>query len=708
MQTINVPGVGQINFPDDMSHENIVAAIENDILPKATAAPQKESNVLDKVGRANDVGKAVAGWVGKNAYTGLKRGLVDAGQGIKQLGMRAGELVNLLPKGGADAYTKQTDAERAAFDAENPAQNFLGLQTGRLAGSTLPFMAMPGGVAGSVIKRAGTGLLSGMATGAAQYVPEGNSRIFNTALGGLLGLSAPVATAAIAKGANAIKGGTEAPVQKAVIEAGEKAGVPVFAADVSNNPAIRGLSTALEDIPIIGMRGKRNEQMLAAQNAAGNLTGQLSDEMLSTPFGGRTGMKVIEKAAQGSGVRAKGAQALLTEIKNAGDDWNRIAQTSQNTQLFRAKLLADKKYEKLSQAADRYGPVDTDNIISAVNGMIKKEDSAVLKNKDLLKTLNEIKDGLFEKQPAQEASKILNQFGEPVTQATSASTAPRGLNYTELRDFRSDLSDRISDYFKGSNLAIGKKGVGLLQSLKMQTDKTLNKFATENGPELKTLWQNADNFYQSAVAPAKDRLLAQSLKNADPDTIYSKWIMQGDKKDRATRFYKSLDAKGRAAVRYGMVNKAYQAALKDTGEGMFSPGRMAAELEKVKGARGVLFNGADKAEIDGFTNLMRHIDRSYQAINKPDTGVKTIPYIVAALAGGATMMAPGATAAAAAATGGLKLLMTTNAGRRLLLASSRLKAGSPQMQKVADNITRFLERGAVVGGVNALSPSPEQ
>jgi hypothetical protein len=244
--------------------------------------------------------------------------------------------------------------------------------------------------------------------------------------------------------------------------------------------------------------------------------------------------------------------------------------------------------------------------------------------------------------------------------------------------------------------------------LKMQTDKTLNKFATENGPELKTLWQNADNFYQSAVAPAKDRLLAQSLKNADPDTIYSKWIMQGDKKDRATRFYKSLDAKGRAAVRYGMVNKAYQAALKDTGEGMFSPGRMAAELEKVKGARGVLFNGADKAEIDGFTNLMRHIDRSYQAINKPDTGVKTIPYIVAALAGGATMMAPGATAAAAAATGGLKLLMTTNAGRRLLLASSRLKAGSPQMQKVADNITRFLERGAVVGGVNALSPSPEQ
>jgi hypothetical protein len=34
MPKVNVPGVGQVNFPDDMSHDQIVNAIETDVIPQ--------------------------------------------------------------------------------------------------------------------------------------------------------------------------------------------------------------------------------------------------------------------------------------------------------------------------------------------------------------------------------------------------------------------------------------------------------------------------------------------------------------------------------------------------------------------------------------------------------------------------------------------------------------------------------------------------
>ena len=43
MAVVNIPNVGSVNFPDSMSQDDILSAIENDILPNyagATATPQ--------------------------------------------------------------------------------------------------------------------------------------------------------------------------------------------------------------------------------------------------------------------------------------------------------------------------------------------------------------------------------------------------------------------------------------------------------------------------------------------------------------------------------------------------------------------------------------------------------------------------------------------------------------------------------------------
>jgi hypothetical protein len=41
MPLVNVPGVGRVNFPDTMSREEIIEAIERDILPSQSGAVQQ-------------------------------------------------------------------------------------------------------------------------------------------------------------------------------------------------------------------------------------------------------------------------------------------------------------------------------------------------------------------------------------------------------------------------------------------------------------------------------------------------------------------------------------------------------------------------------------------------------------------------------------------------------------------------------------------
>jgi carbamoyltransferase len=55
MPTVNIPEVGAVNFPDTMSQEDIIKAIQNDILPKARAPepePSKDTGIFSMTGRA--------------------------------------------------------------------------------------------------------------------------------------------------------------------------------------------------------------------------------------------------------------------------------------------------------------------------------------------------------------------------------------------------------------------------------------------------------------------------------------------------------------------------------------------------------------------------------------------------------------------------------------------------------------------------------
>ena len=585
--------------------------------------------------------------------------------------------------------------------------------------SSAPLMAIPGAEALPLVGRGAgfvepvtSGIAQGAATGASEYVNPDESRLMNTGIGGILGGGAGGLFHGIGilgnKAYNAVKGVFTDPQKQAMYELAKQHNVPISASDImSDNPIIKSFGSFIDKVPFIGTRGFRQKQMEGAKSAAEDVTDQFRDIMDTMDYGGRTGMKRLNDIAQGgNGNRAKQARNLLEEINNSDHDWNQIMQTSGNFKLFRSKMIADRKYDRVAEIADQFGDVNTSNIDKAVNNMIRQENKSVLKNEGLLGLLGKIKQGLNEEVPGTPASGILDEMGNPLTAEIPAAMSPVKMNFTQLRQFRSDLSDRISDYFKGDNAAIGRKGAGALQAIKDQIDLSLNKFAQSNGNMLKTAWQNADDFYKTAVVPAKDRKLAQALKNDDPDMIYTKFITTGSREGgkgtgRAQRFYNALDNKGRAAVRYGMVSDAFEHALKD--DGQFSPAQFAGYLERFTTAKNVVFNATEKAEIDGFKNLMRSVQRSFQELNLPDTGVKSIPYV---LAGAATTASPKTMASIAGVTYATKLLFTTDAGKRFLLASSRLKENSPAFQNAVNVFNRMIQSGIEQQGIGMVQDNP--
>lgn len=644
--------------------------------------------------------------------TGVERTTTGVMQGINDLVRYASndKVGNDFKKGlDRTAQAREADFQNAVNAHPNYAEG--GAITGGV-GASIPAMAIPGFGEGAVTRAVTSGLAQGGLMGASQYVNPNESRLLNTIVGGATGGIVSGALSGLGKlgtkAYNAAKGNFSSPEEATLYNLGKQYNVPTMAGDISSSEPIQAVNKALDYAPVLGTRNLRATQMDAAKVAAQGVTNDAEANMINTQYGGLTGLKKIQEVAQSNNpARAQAAQNLLEEVKNSGDDWNKIIQTSGNVRLFRAKLIADAKYNKVSQLADQYGPVDTRNIVKTVNNMIGNEAKGVIKNEGLLNTLNKIKQGLFEQQPAQAGSSLVDTTGQQIIPNQESQLIPRQLNYTQLRQFRSDLGDEISDYFTGKNAAIGAKGVGALQAVKNQIDTSLNRFSQINGEGLKTAWRNADNFYSTYVTPAKDRLLANALKNANPDEVYGKFITRGYRVDgkgsgRALDFYNALDEKGRSAVRYGLISDAFHNAYKPE-TNLFSPGQFANSLDQKAVGSNIFFKGQDKDTLEGFKNLMRHVERSYQALNLPETGVRYIPASVVGIMGAGSFFRPGLTALTAGFSYGLKKLFTTDAGKRFLLSSSKLRAGTPAMNNALQTLKNIFSQGAAS---TAVQPYP--
>jgi len=657
---IEVPNVGQVEFPDDMNDSQIARAIERDIL-KMEPLPQQQG--------------------GSGPVSAFFRGAGDFGSlgfGDEAIGGVAAPILKTIrpdlfgDQSYGDIYKQTRDTVR-----QQNAQAFQDHPVATIAGGLAGSYWMPGS-AQTLAGRAGLSALTAGGYGfGSSEADTMKGRAKDAAPYAAFGVALPVAAAPVFKAINAIKGGAIDPAAQYLMDLGKKWGIRLSADDVSSNPALKAAGQGLEEIPFIGTRGYRSGQNQDAITAARGLASQTQDQMLNTQF---ENVDQLRQVAQSGGKRAAKAQEVLTDIANTGDDWQKVADVSARAKLLNNQITADKNYDVVEGLASKFGNVPIPNGMEAIDDAIQRASLSRSPDTALISKLSTLRKNLSQ--------------GEN--------------NYSQLKATISSLKSDIRAGQQGKNGAVSSEGAAVLQGLNSAVIKDMDAFAQANGPELGQAWKKADTFYRSAVVPYKDTQIASALKNAAPDEIYGKFITTGGAEGgrgttRATKLYDAMDTKGRSAIRYGMVQEALsKASNADTGS--FSPAKFASEFDRVAAAKGVFFKGADKAEIDGFKTIMRHVERSNVAINKPETGVKNIPYLIGgAVAAGGAYFDPESTAAVITSVYGLKKLLTTPAGRNFLLSSSKLKAGSPQMQKALDNFIKAAQLTTVAGSSNAMN-----
>ena len=263
---------------------------------------------------------------------------------------------------------------------------------------------------------------------------------------------------------------------------------------------------------------------------------------------------------------------------------------------------------------------------------------------------------------------------------------PPDTSYARMRRLRSDLGDM-------QRTATEPATARYLGQIKTALENDMTTFTTQSGvPALHQAQRQADQFYRTRVVPYREGALAKAIEKDVPDEIYGKFVRQGA--DRAQQFYNGLDPRGQAAVRYGMVQEATDAATNGALD-VFSPAKFAQSLGRIQEASGVFFRGQPQWEMNGFRRLMAHAQRAGQYAENPPTGQRTI---AGALFGAASTVDLATTAQIWGSAKGLQLLFMSRPGRNFLLAASDLQPGSPAFTRRLDQFLRSPAVAPVVAG----------
>lgn len=597
-------------------------------------------------------GKSTLGQMVPPPVAGMTQGVIDTVSAPAQL------ITHTLGSNAMDAPVNALE--------QNYQQNMMPSTGGRMVGQALPLIATMGG--------------SQAANAPAQVLTTAQK-----VKAALAGIGKATATGAVAAPAltpeTNVQGDADYWARK---QAEAKTGAIVGGALGTAGQVIGGVASKLaqpmapEAQAIQDLGDKFGVRTLAPDLAPPGQMAKLGVIAESVPGSGMVDQRLAQQAeAQAA------AQKLLDQHGFSGDVPATIQQGLKN-QLATGKANARSAYDLVGQLSEGKGNVPLDQTLKAIQNAKASEASAVVPDQGLV--------GLLDK--------METRLTDPKSGVD--------LSYTGVRGLRSDLGNMISDYYKGTNAATGSKGVQVLQGVKGALENDLANFTNQNGPDIANAAKQADSIYKSQVVPFKDQVVRTALKNSEPDQIYKAIVAQGP--DRAQKFYSTLDSNGQAAVRSQMVQNAMDAATQ--GPQPFSPAKFAQSLEKISDSTGVFFKGQDKMELDGLTNLMRHVQRSGQVGENPTNGQRAIQALILGEGGGAVLGAfaghPAAMVAPAvsvASANGLTRLFASNVGKRLLLGASSATPGSAVMENLVEkDLPRVLSLPAA-SNIRPLNPS---
>lgn len=679
VKRIEVPGEGIIEFPDAMSDSEIESVLSQQFaIPQAQ--PVTSPQAISPLAPEQQLAAAQPAGVGspaESALIGFGAGATRLGQGIAQLGRAAktAALANLAEVGLVSPETALQSAQQELlatreaqrqqeFFQQTPVGQTVAGQVGQFAGEIAPLLPIPAAAGAALPARIATGAALGAPIGAVQFQPEGGDRGLATGIGAGIGAAFPAAGAAISRFAPSLQRIREA---EPIFQAGERAEVPVLIPDIAGS-GVQKAGALLERVPVVGTAGAREAQREAAQKAAERTVKGAERELSLTQFGGAKGLSRLESIASTSGKRAGEARAILAQIEEAGPDWQEIVKSSGNVTAFRKKLISDKKYDKVAKLAGN-SPIEIKSTQEAVNRAISSQEANPLRDQRLIRILTRIRDEV-----------------------------PQNPTYSQLRTLRSNLGKEVRALKKGENTIVGPAGIGDLQAVGNAIESDLSNFARKQGGKLNIAQREANKFFRENVVPFKNKKLGAALsQESDPEKVFNFFIGNTGTQQSNRQLFNALDAKGKAAVRFGLANEALKESVSEqAGKVVFSPAKFSTAINKKKNALNIFFSKGAKEEMQGLSRLMRAVQRSGQVLENPANGIRLLDGLLSFGAGAGAIVAPGAVAKAGIAAAGLKTLWTNPKAIKIIRRLANVPPNAKKtISKSVDELVNIIEKGAI-------------
>lgn len=360
-----------------------------------------------------------------------------------------------------------------------------------------------------------------------------------------------------------------------------------------------------------------------------------------------------------------------------------------------------------------------DDAPSAIDDIAK---SLASRRSRQLKTFKRQKETIIEGVPGiVPIDRTLTKIDEQIAHLKSINETAYAPFISKLEGFKAELANGktlsqiegnrklLGDVFKNQDLAhIAGDGQKALNAIYPSLNAEMGTFIRNRaGVDAFNNWKNANTRLAELAGELKSGAFKKALSSTEttPEAV-GRLLFNRDKSE-VRRLVSNLDAVGRQRAQAAILQRAFEKAGG-------SPETLSVKLfsNNIKGLSdqiGIVFEGADKARLEGLTRLLNATQRAADASAAPATGAQNTPIIGGYALG--TLL--GHLAVPFAGIGGLMARAYESAPvRNLLVGLSRTKPGTRQesayIQRLIPAITAISQRAANENAPGAVSRLPER
>lgn len=295
---------------------------------------------------------------------------------------------------------------------------------------------------------------------------------------------------------------------------------------------------------------------------------------------------------------------------------------------------------------------------------------------------------------AQEYAPVIERLQRFADQLTSGKTLE------QVEGQRKLLGELFADQSLAKIKGEGQKAVNAIYG-PLRDD--MGAFIRANGGDFGK-WQGANKKLSEMAGELGNATFKGTLNavGTSPEDVAR--LLFSRKASDVARLYGNLSEPGKSKARAAII---FRAVEKATDGGVVSPQKFASEIERLAKPVGIVFEGADKARVEGLSKLLKATQQASVAAAAPPTGVQSSQFISGAVTADLLGTAGGAVTVTALA--GLAARAYESATvRNLLIGLGKTRPGTPQEASFIQRIEKAMAGQSGINPPSALNDNVGQ